>query len=165
MKNFLAFSLISFLLVNCNKFDKDDTGGQRCTYDACALKAPAAEIQSVQDYLTANNITATQHCSGLFYKVERAGTGVAPNACSGVTVRYIGKLTDGSIFDQTQGANTFSSYLPNLIDGWTNGVPLINTGGKIHLYIPPSLGYGSQANGSIPANSILIFEIELVGVQ
>ncbi len=165
MKKFLALSLISFLLVKCNKFDKADTGGQQCTYDACAVKAPATEIQSVQDYLTANNITATQHCSGLFYKVERAGTGIAPSACSAVTIRYIGKLTNGTIFDQTQGTNTYSNYLPNLIIGWTNGVPFINTGGKIHLYIPPSLGYGSQANGSIPANSILIFEIELVSVQ
>ena len=166
MKKFLAISLISVLLVNCKKFDKvEDPGTQQCTYDPCAVKAPATEIQSVQDYLTANNITATQHCSGLFYKIERPGTGVAPSACSSVTIRYIGKFTNGTIFDQTQGTSTYTNNLSYLIRGWINGVPFISSGGKIHLYIPSTLGYGSQANGPIPANSILIFEIELVSVQ
>lgn len=77
----------------------------------------------------------------------------------------MGKLTNGTIFDQTQGNNTYSNYLTSLIKGWTNGVPYIKTGGRIILYIPPTLGYGSQANGPIPANSILIFDIDLINVQ
>ena len=164
MKKLLAIGLISLLLINCKKSD-DDPGSQQCTYDPCALKAPATEIQSVQDYLAANSITATQHCSGLFYKIENAGTGVAPNACSYVTIKYVGKLTNGTIFDQTQGTNTYSNYLINLIRGWTNGVPYIKTGGRIILYIPPTLGYGSQGSGPIPPNSILIFDIDLINVQ
>jgi len=164
MKKLLVVSLISLLLINCKKNDSDP-GMKQCTYDSCAIKAPAAEIQSVQNYLTTNSITATQHCSGLFYRVENAGTGVAPDACSYVTVKYVGKLTNGTTFDQTQGTNTYSNYLSNLIRGWTNGVPYVKTGGRIHLYIPPSLGYGSQASGPIPANSILIFEIDLINVQ
>jgi FKBP-type peptidyl-prolyl cis-trans isomerase FkpA len=90
--------------------------------------------------------------------------------CSFITVKYVGRLTNGSIFDQTQGADTFSSYLGNLIRGWVNAVPYIKTGGKIRLFIPPSLGYGSanQTSGgvvTIPGNSILIFDIELVNVR
>jgi FKBP-type peptidyl-prolyl cis-trans isomerase FkpA len=55
--------------------------------------------------------------------------------------------------------------LGQLIVGWQKGLPLISSGGKITLYIPPSLGYGSAAAGSIPANSILIFDIELISVS
>src|SRR5215203_3267196 len=164
MKKLLLISLISLVLINCKKNDSD-SGPQQCTYDSCAIKAPAAEIQSVKDYLATNSITATQHCSGLFYKIENAGTGVAPNACSYVTIKYVGKLTNGTIFDQTQGNNTYSNYLTSLIRGWTNGVPYIKTGGRIILYIPPTLGYGSQGSGPIPANSVLIFDIDLLGVQ
>lgn len=164
MKKILAISLISLLLINCKKNDSDPAN-QPCTYDPCATIAPTAEIQAVQNYLTTNSITATQHCSGLFYKIENAGTGVAPDACSYVTIKYVGKLTTGTIFDQTQGNNTYSNYLTSLIKGWTNGVPYIKTGGRIILYIPPTLGYGSQANGPIPANSILIFDIDLINVQ
>jgi FKBP-type peptidyl-prolyl cis-trans isomerase FkpA len=164
MKKLLAISIVALLLFNCKKSD-DNSGPRLCTYDPCALKAPASEIQSVQDYLTANSITATQHCSGLFYKIETVGTGDTANACSYVRVKYIGKLTNGTVFDQKQGADTYANFLSNLIRAWINGIPLIKVGGKIHLYIPPSLGYGSQANGSIPANSILIFEVELVDVE
>lgn len=159
MKKLLALSLVCVIFLGCKKNDDNE-----CNYDACAVKAPPSEIQAVKDYLATNNITATEHCSGLFYKIEAAGTGTAPDACSLVTIKYIGKLTNGTVFDQTQGANTYSNYLTSLIRGWTNGVPLIKTGGKIFLYIPPTLGYGSQANGPIPANSILIFEIELIAV-
>lgn len=128
-----------------------------CTYDACAVKAPASEIKDVQDYLTANNITATQHCSGVFYSIDNAGTGTAPTACSGVKATYVGKFTNGNIFDQ----GTASFGLNQVIKGWTNTIPLLKKGGKIRLYIPPSLGYGDKASGPIPANSILIFDVTL----
>lgn len=132
-----------------------------CNYDACFDKAPASEIQAVQDYLTSQGITnAQQHCSGMFYVIDSAGSGKQPTACSAVDVNYTGKLTDGTVFDQGR----YQNYLGSVIEGWANGVPLIKEGGVIHLYIPPSLGYGSQANGTIPANSILIFDITLSSV-
>ena len=166
MKKLLALSLVCILVFGCKKNDND------CNYDACAVKAPASEIQAVKDYLAANNITtATEHCSGLFYKIEAAGSGTAPDACSYVTIKYLGKLTNGTIFDQTQGANTYSNYLTSLIRGWTNGVPFIKTGGTIHLYIPPTLGYGAadqkDQNGTvvIPGNSVIIFEVQLIAVN
>lgn len=156
----IAYSVaLVFLLTGCLKGSDN-----KCQYDECALKAPAAEIQAVQDYLTANNITATQHCSGVFYRVENAGTGTRPNACSYVLANYKGMLTDGHVFDQSsQGPIAFS--LDGVIRGWTNGLQQVKAGGRIILYIPPSLGYGSRAVGDIPANSILIFEVDLVGVQ
>jgi FKBP-type peptidyl-prolyl cis-trans isomerase FkpA len=140
----------------------------KCTYDSCSVKAPQAEIQRVQAYLDSLNLSATQHCSGLFYRIENGGIGLAPEACSGVNVKYIGALTNGDIFDSTSlGANL---SLARVITGWRNGVPLLKEGGRVRLYIPPSLGYGNQPvrdNAGvlrIPANSILVFDVQLVKV-
>lgn len=164
MKKLLAVGVVALFILSCKKVGNNNVD-QGCTYDSCAVKAPAAEIQQVKDYLTANNITATEHCSGLFYRVETTGSGASADACSYVTVKYVGKLTNGTVFDQTQGTATYSNYLAYLIRGWINGIPYIKSGGKIHLYIPPSLGYGNQSSGTIPANSVLIFEVELINAQ
>lgn len=161
MKKFLFSTLLmTIMLSGCFK----DPATPACTFDACAQVAPASEIQQVQTYLTNNNITAVQHCSGLFYKIEIAGTGKMATPCSMIAVKYEGKLTNGNTFD-SQTTNPVTFNLASLITGWKIGLPLLKEGGKIKLYIPPSLGYGSQANGPIPANSVLIFEIDLVAVQ
>lgn len=134
-----------------------------CNYDACAYVAPAAEVKMVEDYLAASSTVATKHCSGLYYRIDNPGTGKVPSNCSEVSVTYEGKLTNGNTFDQTSTPVTF--YLSQLIAGWQNALPLIKEGGRIYLYLPPSLGYGSQSTGSIPANSVLIFKIDLVAVR
>lgn len=162
----IAFVLsLVFLLSGCLKESES-----RCDYDPCAYKAPAAEIQEVRDYLAANNLTATEHCSGLFYRIESEGTGAQPNACSYVVANYKGKFTSGAVFDESsQGPVGF--YLNRVVQGWTNGLPLIKTGGRIILYIPPSLGYrdqdvkNQQGQVVIPANSMLVFEVDLLSVQ
>ena len=149
------------LASGCLKKDSVDP----CNYDPCSLVAPAAEIQAVKDYLAANNLTAAaqQHCSGVFYIIDAPGTGAAPGICSMVSATYIGKLTNGNEFER--GSFQRPIQLGGLIRGWANTLPLIKQGGKIRLFIPPTLGYGSQAVGSIPANSILIFDIDLTSVQ
>ena len=135
-----------------------------CNYDPCEIKAPAAEIQQVQAYLTANNITnAVQHCSGLFYVVDNPGTGATPQTCSNITVEYEGRLTNGTQFDASTSPVTFN--LSGVIPGWRNGLPQLKPGGRIHLYVPPTLGYGANSNGTIPANSILVFRVDLISVQ
>jgi FKBP-type peptidyl-prolyl cis-trans isomerase FkpA len=151
MKKFLVIVLAVIAFTGCKKNDK-------CDYNECAMKASETEIQSVKDYLTSQGITnATQHCSGMFYVIDKAGTGKHPGACSDVNVTYRGMLTNGVVFDQ----GTLDLGLDGVITGWRNGIPQIGTGGFIHLYIPPSLGYGSRDNGSIPANSILVFDVAL----
>jgi FKBP-type peptidyl-prolyl cis-trans isomerase FkpA len=154
LKQICAVLITVGLLAGCKK--------TKCGYDECAIKAPASEVQAVQNYLASQNITnALQHCSGLFYVIDTLGTGQYPNACAGVTARYVGKLINGNMFDH--GTATFS--LREVITGWRNGIPLVRAGGKIRLYIPPSLGYGSVRVGSIPENSILIFEVGLDAVE
>ena len=158
MKKILLAFLIIASLASCSK-DKE------CKYDECGVKAPASEIQNLQAYLQANNIVATEHCSGIYYTIQQQGTGTRPTACSAVSVYYKGTLTNGTVFDQTQTGSPASFNLGGLITGFKNGLLQIKTGGKVTVYIPPSLGYGSSASGPIPANSILIFEIELLATQ
>ena len=161
MKNFLLGILILACLSSCLKGET----GTTCNYDPCGAKAPDSEIQAVQSYLTSNSITATQHCSGLFYTVDLPGSGATPTVCNYVTVYYEGRLTNGTVFDKTQPGSPAGFNLSQLITGFKNGIPLIKTGGKITLYVPPSLGYGNQQTGTIPPNSILIFTVELLGIQ
>jgi FKBP-type peptidyl-prolyl cis-trans isomerase len=161
MKKYLFALLIAAVAAGCGK--------EKCEYNECAVVAPASEIQSLQNYLTANNITATQHCSGIFYTVEQPGNGDWPAACDRATVRYQGRLTNGTIFDPRGGSgaamSTADFQLNGLITGFTNGVLQIKEGGKVTIYIPPSLGYGSRQAGDIPPNSNLIFTVELVAIH
>ena len=158
LKKLLAGLLVIISFAGCLKGKNEF----KCNYNDCALKAPESEIQAVQDYLTAHSITATPHCSGLFYVIDDPGTGKPVTACGAVMATYVGKLADGTVFDD----GTFEEFLPlsSLVRGWANAIPLIKEGGKIRLYIPPSLGYGNQDHGSIPANSILIFDVTLDAV-
>jgi FKBP-type peptidyl-prolyl cis-trans isomerase FkpA len=136
----------------------------KCEYNACGVVAPANEIADVQAYLNANGITgAVQHCSGVFYIIQTPGTGNKPNACSYINANYTGKLTNGYVFDQ--GSFPQPYQLNGMIRGWTNTLPLIQNGGRILLYIPPTLGYGNTSVSTIPANSILIFDVQLTSVQ
>jgi FKBP-type peptidyl-prolyl cis-trans isomerase FkpA len=167
MRKFLFLPLLLLASVSFFSGCFKDPQPFQCNYDSCAIKAPQAEILRVQAYLDSMNLTATQHCSGLFYNIQNGGTGVAPDACSAINVKYIGSLTNGNIFDSTSLGANFS--LGRVITGWSNGVPLLKEGGRIKLYIPPSLGYGNQDvrhNGAlvIPANSILVFDVQLVKV-
>jgi len=153
-KLLLVFTIATIAFSGCSK--------DKCDYDECAIKASDAEIQAVQSYLASKGITnAVQHCSGMFYVVDNAGSGKRPNGCSDVNVTYKGMLTNGTTFDQ----GTTDLGLGDVITGWRNGIPRVAVGGIIHLYIPPSLGYGPYANGPIPANSILVFDVTLNGVK
>jgi FKBP-type peptidyl-prolyl cis-trans isomerase FkpA len=121
-----------------------------------------SDMDKIEAYLADNNLTATATASGLYYIITQEGTGDHPNLLSSVTVRYKGYLLDGTVFDQTTGNQTVTFPLANLIQGWQEGIPLLKKGGKGTFFCPSDLGYGSQQVGSIPPNSVLIFEIELV---
>ncbi len=161
MRNaFVLMIIASVLFFSCGK--KDTT----CGYTDSAAVAPASEVQTLQNYLSSNNITATASPSGFYYTITAQGSGKAVvNLCSLVTINYVGKLTNGTVFDQTQAGSPATFTLGQLIVGWQKGLPLISKGGSIRLYIPPSLGYGASQAGSIPPNSILIFDITMVDIN
>ena len=100
---------------------------------------------------------------------EKIGTGAAVKKGDTVDIKYTGTLTNGTVFDSTDkhGGTPFETQIGvgQVIKGWDEGVIGMKVGGKRKLVIPPSLGYGNQAAGSIPPNSTLIFQVELVGIQ
>ena len=104
--------------------------------------------------------------SGLLYKVEKEGTGDAPKDSDTVVVNYKGTLIDGKEFDNsyTRG-EPLSFRLDGVIPGWTEGLKNIKKGGKIQLVIPPDLAYGKTGVPGIPANSTLVFDVELLDIK
>ena len=158
----LALLTLTVLFSGCLK----NTDG--CPSSIRVSTAPSSEEQMVLNYLTSNNITATKHASNMYYEIISQGTGATPGLCSGIIIGYTGQLTNGTVFD-SQPEAVFN--LGALIDGWKIGLPLIQSGGRIKLYIPPSLGYGptdvkdNQGHVVVPGNSVLIFDINLKNVQ
>jgi FKBP-type peptidyl-prolyl cis-trans isomerase len=112
--------------------------------------------------------TATTDSGKLESTDSVVGTGDEAVVGKTVSVHYTGTLTDGTKFDSSVDRGEpfeFALGAGQVIKGWDQGVAGMKVGGKRKLVIPPSLGYGSQANGKISANSTLIFEIELLAVK
>ncbi|MEK7225797.1 MAG: FKBP-type peptidyl-prolyl cis-trans isomerase [Bacteroidota bacterium] len=155
MKNVFLIVSFSFLLFMNGSCLKDS---------ACNNKTVDSERSAILAYASANGITATEHSSGVFYQVITPGSGATPSTASTVTVRYIGKRLDGQIFDDHTSSDAVFR-LGDVILGWQQGLPLIQEGGSIKLIIPSSLGYGCTGFGSVPSNTILYFEINLIDVN
>lgn len=129
------------------------------TFDA--KKQAQIDDSLIVEYLQKNEIEANKDTSGIYYIITNEGDGNKPNLNSTIKVNYKAYLTNGLVFDETPDqARTFA--LNTLILGWKIGIPFISRGGEAILFIPSGLAYGNNAIGSIPINSILIFEIELV---
>ena len=124
-----------------------------------------------QSFLTSNKITnAKRQPSGLYYLPRTTDTtAVRATAGKTVSVLYTGALMNGAVFDASSlHGNTPISFVlgkGQVIAGWDEGIALMHKGDKGVLLIPSTLGYGSQAVGSIPANSPLYFEVELTDVK
>jgi FKBP-type peptidyl-prolyl cis-trans isomerase len=104
--------------------------------------------------------------SGLQYEVITMGDGPKPSDSSTVSVFYEGTLIDGTIFDSSyETGDTVSFPLNGVIPGWTEGLQLMPVGSTFKFYIPSDLAYGSNPMGPIPANSALIFKVELLEVE
>lgn len=129
----------------------------------------ASDLQIIDDSLQRWFITPLKEPNGVRYTIETQGSGTNPTLESYITFNYKGMfLSNHNVFDQ----GTNATYrLSDLIIGWQTTLPLLNEGTKATLYIPSGFGYGPYArtdnNGVevIPANSNLIFEIEIVDVQ
>lgn len=105
--------------------------------------------------------------SGLQYKVITQGKGKSPVATDKVTVHYVGKLIDGSVFDSSIERNEPITFDVNgVIPGWTEALLLMHEGDKWILYVPSELAYGERgAGGQIPPYSTLVFDVELIKVN
>ena len=135
---------------------------------ACSKKLSVQEQYEVdkdiiEEYLTENGLTAEVTPSGLYYVITSLGSGNFPIETSDVMVRYVGKFTDNQVFDQSDEMGiTFN--LQQVIPGWTEGISLFKEGGEGILILPSKLAYGPNGNSSIPPNSVLVFDVELLNI-
>jgi FKBP-type peptidyl-prolyl cis-trans isomerase FkpA len=140
----LLFALPLLFLFGCDKSDNQ----------------AEEDRQKILTYIEDNGYDAEETGSGLFYQILEPGNGLRPNLNDQVHVYYKGWLTNGSVFDESAEEGVIFR-LNGLIQAWKEGIPLIEERGRILLFCPSELAYGSSSRPGIPANSVLIFEIEL----
>jgi FKBP-type peptidyl-prolyl cis-trans isomerase FkpA len=149
---------------------------QEAKEKAAAAKQLAIDDKALKAYFTAKNINPLKTASGLYYSIQQEGPGQMASPGDTVVMNYRGTLLDGTVFD----SNLDSAFLHvqplsfvlgtgRVIKGWDEGIAHLKAGSKAFFYIPSPLAYGKQSRpGSaanakgIPANSVLIFDVELV---
>ncbi len=135
---------------------------ERSEYNAAV--ASAKEKKFLEQNKAKEGVVESE--SGLQYTILEAGNENKPGPQDTVYVHYKGTLLDGTVFDEVEEkAASAALTLNRVIPAWTEGIQLIGEGGKIKLYVPSSLGYGSRGAGVIPANSTLIFDVQLDSVK
>ncbi|MBK7763756.1 MAG: FKBP-type peptidyl-prolyl cis-trans isomerase [Bacteroidetes bacterium] len=141
-------------------------------FEASKLEAASKQIKMddeiIQNYIKKNNLKDVKKTeSGLYYMIEKAGNGKHATAADKVKVHYSGFLLDGTKFDSSLDRGEPIEFpLTQVIKGWTEGIPLLEEGGKGKLLIPSGLAYGQNAppGSPIKANDVLIFDVELIQI-
>ncbi|QTE22187.1 FKBP-type peptidyl-prolyl cis-trans isomerase [Polaribacter cellanae] len=148
MKSYIPLFLSIFLFVSCSSKE---------TFEA----QTEADIIA---YVKANNLNAKKTNSGLYYVINKEGSGKRPQSSrSNVTVAYKGYFLDGKVFDEN--AAGYKTDLNRVILGWTEGIQLFREGGEGVLIVPYQLGYGANGRGSVPGGAVLVFDIKLISVN
>lgn len=141
---------------------KDASKTAADTSQACQATGTYEKLEAPEPYKPEGEVTELQ-------KVDLVvGSGAEAKTGDCLVMKYYGTLADGTRFDDnytTDQAFAFTLGSGQVIKGWDEGLVGMKEGGTRRLVIPPSLGYGSQANGSIPANSTLVFEVKLIKIQ
>jgi FKBP-type peptidyl-prolyl cis-trans isomerase FkpA len=133
-----------------------------------AMEAKTEELRQEENRFLAENktkdgILVTE--SGLQYERLTIGTGPKPAVTDVVRVNYEGSLVDGTVFDSSfERGEPVEFPLNAVIQGWTEGLQLMNVGSTYRLYVPSELGYGPEGRPSIPPYATLIFKVELLGI-
>jgi FKBP-type peptidyl-prolyl cis-trans isomerase FklB len=140
---------------------------QRIQYEASMAKG-GENLAAGNAFLAENGaregVTTTD--SGLQYEVIVAGDGAMPTLSDTVTTHYHGTFIDGEVFDSSVDRGEPTSFpVGGVISGWTEALQLMPLGSKWRLVVPAGLAYGSQDRGSIPPNSTLVFEVELLEIN
>jgi FKBP-type peptidyl-prolyl cis-trans isomerase FkpA len=137
---------------------------QQVEADAKAEAVIAEGVAYLAENAKREGVITTE--SGLQYEIVTEGDGASPTAADTVKVHYRGTLIDGTEFDSSYKREEPISFpLNGVIRGWTEGLQLMKVGSTHRLYIPSELGYGSSTAGSIPPNSVLIFDVELLEIN
>ena len=125
---------------------------------------------TIQEYIKKNNLKAEKTANGVYYIITKPGTGPKAQAGQVVSVKYTGKLLDGKVFDSSEkhGGAPFEFPLGQgrVIPGWDEGVAQLNKGAVATFIIPSWQAYGGRGAGNdIPADAILLFDVELVDIK
>lgn len=135
-------------------------------------KQNAIDEGILQDYFTANNLKPNKSPGGVYYIVEKEGTGPSPVRGQQVTINYTGKTLDGNTFDSNTDPKfghveplSFVIGRGGMIPGFEEGVSVLKKGDKAKIFIPSAMAYGPANQPGIPANSVLMFDIEVTNVQ
>lgn len=142
-----------------------------CNRDAApADGADAAALAEAHAFMTANARAEGVQAlpSGVQYKVIRSGpaTGAHPDSNDLVAVHYEGTLTDGEVFDSSYQRGVPAVFnVDRMVPGWTEILQHMRVGDEWIVYLPPEAGYGAQARGPIPGNSVLVFRMELLDLS
>jgi len=125
--------------------------------------------KAAEEFLAKNNVKdgVKTTASGLQYKVIKSGRGASPKITDKVKIHYVGKLLNGTEFDNSYKRNQPIVFqLNSVVKGWTEAIQLMKVGDKWEVYLHPDLGYGDAGAGDvIPPGALLIFELELVGIE
>ena len=140
---------------------------------SCGNSSPAPAIVNATNLDTVSFASSlnvhlsamTKINDGLYYQDSVVGTGGTAARGSSITANYTGWLTNGVSFQSGGFTNPTALGVGAFIVGWDEGLIGMKVGGWRKLVISPALGYGNGANGSIPANSVLIFNVQLTSVQ
>lgn len=137
-----------------------------------AAKNALKEEKDLKEYFTKNNLQPTKTASGLYYIITEKTDAALPKIGDTVNMNYTGQLLNGKKFDSNTDS-TFKHVAPfefplgagRVIKGWDEGVALLPIGSKATFFIPSRLGYGAQGTSGIPANSPLIFDVQLISLK
>jgi len=180
MKNLFAICLLCLLSFSACNSGNAEGGDAKAEVDATKTTATATQTgnatqqnnqneqekmdeEIIKKYIADNGLKAERDPSGVYYIIEKPGGAAKPTAQDQITAHYHGTLLDGTVFDSSvERGDPIVFPLGGVIKGWQIGIPKFGKGGKGKLIIPSSLAYGPRAQGKIPANSCLIFDVEVV---
>jgi peptidylprolyl isomerase/FKBP-type peptidyl-prolyl cis-trans isomerase FklB len=157
MTRIAAVLALAALIAGCQAKAQPDPDQAQSAAEAQAFMAKNAKAPGVQTLP-----------SGVEYKVVRAGPpgGAHPTLQDNVKVNYELKLLSGQVIDSSyQQGEPATMALGDLIPAWKEAIPLMRPGDEWMLYVPPSMGYGEEGKGPVPPNAVLVFRIELLGVE
>ena len=140
---------------------------QEAQYNAYIEQERAKEDSLMQNYIAKNKIKVAPTASGLYFIPKKAGKGAQAMAGQKVAVNYVGKLLDGTEFDNSYKRGEPIEFVlgqGRVIPGWDEGIAMMKEGEKAVLLIPSKLAYGENGNQVIPPLSPLVFDVELVKV-
>lgn len=147
-------------------FTRESADAYLSTYVSRNMRPDTVSVESQEAFLAKQrerkSVVVTP--SGLHFEVLLEGAGNTPQKTDRVTLKYVGRLASGDVFDTTDEPVTFD--VNRVVAGFSEGLMMMKPGGKYRLFIPASLGYGERGvEGVIPGNSVLDFEVELIGIN